>query len=202
MFVAESLANRRKGLRYLIEALDKIRDVPRLLLVSVGGGNAEVNSSIPHLALGRIDHDRTLSTIYSAADVFVIPSLQESFGQTVIESLACGTPVIGFDTGGIPDMVRPGETGWLVPTGDTPALADTIHSALSDQELRRGMAAKCRQMAVDGHSLDVQARAYVQVYESLAGKLHRSVQDALGPRTAGIASIGSETPHATVSVRN
>ena len=64
-----------------------------------------------------------LSTIYSAADVFVIPSLQESFGQTVIESLACGTPVVGFASGGIVDMVRPGAALYGVnptPEADNP----------------------------------------------------------------------------------
>ena len=71
-----------------------------------------------HLHLGRISNDRLLSAVYSAADVYTIASLQEVFGQTVIESLACGTPVAGFASGGIVDMVRPGVTGTLAPTGD------------------------------------------------------------------------------------
>ena len=149
LFAAESIANRRKGLQYLIDAMATIKDVSKLLLVSVGGGKLELDKSVPHLALGKINHDRTLSTIYSAADVYVIPSLQESFGQTVIESLACGTPVIGFNTGGIPDMVRPGKTGWLAPVADVAALADTVRIALRDPETLREMSSHCRRIAVE-----------------------------------------------------
>src|SRR5438046_2993624 len=107
-----------------------------------------------------------LSTIYSAADVFVIPSLQESFGQTVIESLACGTPVVGFASGGIPDMVRPGHTGWLAPTGDTAALRNAMVTALSDPR-RAELSANCRRIALQEYSLDTQARAYAQLYETM-----------------------------------
>ena len=109
-------------------------------MLSVGGNSPDV-PAIPQMHLGRISNDRMLSVIYSAADVFVIPSLQESFGQTVTESLACGTPVVGFDTGGIPDMVRPGITGYLAPVGNAAELADAItrvvDSAGGNQEMAR-----------------------------------------------------------------
>ena len=168
LFAAESVANVRKGFRHLADALTGISDVKNLLLVSVGGGKCDLPAGLPHLALGKVNNDRMLSTIYSAADVFVIPSLQESFGQTVIESLACGTPVVGFASGGIPDMVRPGETGWLAPTGDTGALRDAIATALSDDDQRQAMGVKCRTVAVAEYSLDVQARAYAALYEQLS----------------------------------
>src|SRR6185369_3871237 len=109
LFAAESVANVRKGFSHLAQAVATVRGVEKMLLVSVGGGKCELPAGLQHLPLGKIGNDRMLSTIYSAADVFVIPSLQESFGQTVIESLACGTPVVGFAAGGIPDMVRPGQ---------------------------------------------------------------------------------------------
>ena len=114
LFVAESSAIKRKGFDYLSAALEKMKARSDLFLLSVGSGKPNV-PDLPQLHLGRISDDRKLSEIYSAADVFVIPSLQESFGQTVTESLACGTPVVGFNTGGIPDMVRPGITGYLAP---------------------------------------------------------------------------------------
>jgi len=170
LFAAESVANVRKGFRHLADALAMMTDMKNLLLVSVGGGNCELPAGLPHLALGKVNNDRMLSTIYSAADVFVIPSLQESFGQTVIESLACGTPVVGFASGGIPDMVRPGETGWLAPTGDTSALRDAIAAALSDDDRRAAMGVKCRGIAMAEYSLDVQARAYAALYEQLSAR--------------------------------
>ncbi|MEO6436357.1 MAG: glycosyltransferase, partial [Tepidisphaeraceae bacterium] len=178
---AESVANVRKGFRHLADAVSGIRGTDNLLLVSVGGGECDLPANLPHLPLGKISNDRMLSTIYSAADVFVIPSLQESFGQTVIESLACGTPVVGFASGGIPDMVRPGETGWLAPTGDTAALREAIVESLRDPQRRESMAAICRRVAVEEYSLDVQARAYVELYRTL---LSRAVSPALPPRVS------------------
>ena len=88
----------------------------------------------------------------------------------MIESLACGTPVVGFASGGIPDMVRPGETGWLAPTGDTRALRDAIADALSDDDRRAAMGATCRAVAVEEYALDVQARAYANLYETLSAR--------------------------------
>jgi glycosyltransferase involved in cell wall biosynthesis len=170
LFAAESVANVRKGFRHLTDALAGMADVKNLLLVSVGGGKCDLPATLPHRALGKVNNDRMLSTIYSAADVFVIPSLQESFGQTVIESLACGTPVVAFASGGIPDMVRPGVTGWLAPTGDTDALREAIAAALSDDDNRAAIGAKCRAVAMAEYSLDVQARAYAALYEQLSAR--------------------------------
>jgi glycosyltransferase involved in cell wall biosynthesis len=67
-------------------------------------------------------------------------------------------------------MVRPGETGWLAPTGDTQALRQSIEEALRDDDRRKAMSATCRRIAVDEYSLDVQANAYVRLYETLIAR--------------------------------
>ena len=181
LFAAESIANVRKGFSHLAQAVANMRGVENLLLVSVGGGTCDLPAGLPYQSLGRVNNDRMLSTIYSAADVFVIPSLQESFGQTVIESLACGTPVVGFASGGIVDMVRPGQTGWLAPAGDTNALREAIETALRDRERRIAMSPVCRQIAVEEYSLDVQARAYAQLYETLLARVKSAAAMAPDP---------------------
>ena len=167
LFAAESLTVKRKGFGLLLEALKGLQDEPNLLLLSVGSTKTAIESPVPQVNLGRINADRYLSLAYSAADVFVIPSVQESFGQTVSESLACGTPVVGFATGGMLDMVRPGKTGQLVPVGDTAALRDAIRSMLRDPEALRAQSANCRQIAITEYSIEAQAAGYVRLYESL-----------------------------------
>jgi glycosyltransferase involved in cell wall biosynthesis len=169
LFAAESLTVKRKGFGLLLEALKGLSDVPNLLLLSVGSTKAAIDSPVPQINLGRINIDRYLSLAYSAADVFVIPSVQESFGQTVSESLACGTPVIGFATGGMLDMVRPGQTGELVPVGDTAGLRDAIRSMLSDPNRLADFSPRCRQIAVAEYSIEAQAAGYVRLYEQLIG---------------------------------
>jgi glycosyltransferase involved in cell wall biosynthesis len=195
LFAAETLANVRKGFAQLAAALAGIRGVEKLLLVSVGGvgwKKCELPEGLPHLGLGRVNNDRMLSTIYSAADVFVIPSLQESFGQTVIESLACGTPVVGFASGGIVDMVRPGQTGWLAPTGDVDALRNAIETALRDRDRRRSMSPICRQVAVEEYSLDVQARAYAALYETLLARAKTVATPAQSPLLSNRTALMSD----------
>ena len=164
----------RKGFGFLAEALQGMSDVPGLLLVSVGGGDPKI-SGVPHRHLGRIKDDRVLSLAYSAADVYAIASLQESFGQTVTESMACGTSVAGFASGGIVDMVRPGATGELAATKDVPALRQAVKILLMNADLRAKMSDNCRRVVLAEYSLEVQSRAYLALYQSLAeARLGRS----------------------------
>jgi glycosyltransferase involved in cell wall biosynthesis len=166
LFVADSAAIHRKGFDYVAAALASMATMPGLFLLSVGAGKPNV-PNLPQLHLGRITNDRLLSVIYSAADVFVMPSLQESFGQTITESMACGTPVVGFNTGGIPDMVRPGVTGELAKVGDAVALTHAISQLLDNPIRCRAMSENCRRIAVEEYSLETQAQAYLRLYRSL-----------------------------------
>ena len=105
--------------------------------------------------------------MYSAADLFVIPSSQDNFPNTVIESLACGTPVVGFDTGGIRDMVRSGVTGLLVQKGNAPALKNAIMDLIRNPELLTRMSTNCRNIAENEYSLEIQAAKYLELYKQL-----------------------------------
>ena len=167
LFIAGSLNNRRKGFDMVLQALAGMSDLPSLFLLTLGSGKPSVEFPIPNLHLGHIANERLLSLVYSAADLFVIPSLQDNLPNTVLESLSCGTPVVGFDVGGIPEMVRSSVTGMLAPPQDVKALQTTIIQLLKDDNRRREMAANCRRIAVEEYSLEVQAQRYVELYEQI-----------------------------------
>jgi len=170
MFVAADVRNRRKGFAQLLEALDGLSaTIPDVLLVSVGHGQPQVAGGASHRHLGYIDDDRQRALVYAAADLFIIPSLQESFGQTVIEAMACGTPVVGFAAGGIPDMVRHDRTGLLAPVGDTAALREAISALLADEPRRLRLGAEARQVALAEYASEVQVRQYLALYQALSG---------------------------------
>ena len=97
----------RKGFEYVVRALGGLTDRPDLFLLSVGFGKPAIPPQLKHRSVGRVSNDRMLSLVYSAADVFVIPSLQESFGQTVTESMACGTPSSGSTPAASPTWSAP-----------------------------------------------------------------------------------------------
>ena len=166
LFVADSAIERRKGLWLLAEALKCLGDVENLFLLSVGQGKPEVNGPIRHLHLGPVEY-RRLSLVYSAADLFVIPSLEDNLPNTVLESMACGTPVIGFAVGGIPDMIRHERTGLLVPSLDVSGLRLAIAGLLSNAARRREMSIRSRQVALAEYSLELQARRYSDLYQTL-----------------------------------
>jgi glycosyltransferase involved in cell wall biosynthesis len=168
LFVADSLENRRKGLKHLLAALSLLPEELPLCLVSIGRGMPADASPRPHVYLGHIDDDEKLAAAYSAADLFVIPSIQEAYGQTALEAMACGTPAVGFDTGGIREVIREGETGRLVRTRDSDALASAITSLLQAPALLARMREQCREIAVAEHSLRSEAERYLSLYRSLA----------------------------------
>lgn len=178
LFVSSSVKTRRKGFAFLTQAFAQIKDFGNMLLLSVGEGTPELTSSGPHIHMDVIGNDRLLSLVYSAADAFVIPSLQDNLPNTVLESFACGTPVVGFAVGGVHDLVSTGETGFLAPVEDATALAQAVCDLLSDRDRWHTMSVRCRQRAIQEYSLDVQAERYARLYEQV-GSLKTGQQDKI-----------------------
>jgi glycosyltransferase involved in cell wall biosynthesis len=169
LFVADSNQNKRKGFSLLTEALAQIADIQGLVLASIGGASNSMSASIPYISLGQLQDDKSIAAAYSAADVMVIPSLQDNLPNTVLEAMACGTPAVGFDVGGIPDMIQNGVTGFLAPLRDVNGLAGAVRLALSDEN-RGQLASACRARAVVEYDSAVQARRYLDLYNSISAK--------------------------------
>ena len=164
-FAAVSVADKRKGASCLIEAIQQMEEKPFLL--TWGASFPPELEELPHLHLGSIDSEHLLATVYNAADVFVIPSMEEAFGQTALESLACGRPVVGSDVGGIPDMVRDGETGLLVERGNAVALATALDQLAQDQDKREQMGSNARELVLREFSFQKNAESYLELYQSM-----------------------------------
>jgi glycosyltransferase involved in cell wall biosynthesis len=167
LFGADTFADHRKGVAHLQEALTSV--VPALrplepLLVGFGNSNPlnPDEFALPVVGLGRISGPEELAMLYSAADVFVCPSREDNLPNTIIESLACGTPVVGFRIGGIPDVVREGDTGYLADPYDSSMLGESIRLALG-APLRE----KCRNYALKHLDAEIQARKYLDIYASI-----------------------------------
>ena len=125
--------DKHKGTQYLIAALNELSSRPeipneQIELVIFGNKDEKNMPNFPFKTtfLGTINKDEHLAKCYAAADVFVLPSLEDNLPNTVMESLACATPVVAFKTGGIPDMVKHLENGYLAKYENATDLADGI----------------------------------------------------------------------------
>ncbi|RIA10277.1 glycosyltransferase involved in cell wall biosynthesis [Flavobacteriaceae bacterium MAR_2010_72] len=161
LFVADSITNARKGFVYLERALQGLqRD--DVVICAIGHTHSAFSSVGQVIELGAIDDDQLMAMAYSAVDVFVIPSLMDNLPNTVLESLMCGTPVIGFPVGGITDMVQPGENGLLTEGIGVSYLLDTLQLFLNGEfKFDR---VSIRQQAIKRYALGVQAKAYHELY--------------------------------------
>jgi glycosyltransferase involved in cell wall biosynthesis len=176
-FVGSPYQTNRKGLDLLVRALNSLGERTRIGLMSIGDVQLPEPVVGDYFAIGELRNERLLSFAYSAAELFACPSREDNLPNAVLEAMACGTPVVAFDIGGIPDMVRSGKTGFLVPPQDVRALRDAIEVLLSDEEKRIGFARESRCVAVADYGLEVQARRYQQLYVDFlrAGRRHTSV---------------------------
>lgn len=170
LFVAASVANFRKGLDLLLESVEHLRGASQeLILLSVGGGaGPKFVGSIRHIHYGSLANDSLLAAVYSAASVFVIPSRQDNLPNTMIESISCGTPVVGFNVGGIPDVVREGETGWLSPDLTAEGLGEVLKKSMLDlQRSGAKITEECRATALKEYPIRLQATRYVELYNEM-----------------------------------
>jgi glycosyltransferase involved in cell wall biosynthesis len=167
LFVAEQIEDRRKGFRFLLKALDAIRAIPGLLLVTLGRGDTSILSGPLFRHLGPVHDIESLRSAYSAADVFAIPSLQDNLPNTVLESMACGTPVAGFDAGGVGEAVIDGQTGLLAATGDDTAFAINLRSILEDEGRRRALGGESLARVEREFTVTLQASRYAALYREI-----------------------------------
>ncbi|HXN63981.1 MAG TPA: glycosyltransferase family 4 protein [Candidatus Acidoferrales bacterium] len=167
LFLADAVNEYRKGFELLAASLAEIESIPNLFLLSVGRGVPAELGRFAHAHIANVSEDRLLSFVYSAADVYAAPSVADNLPNTLLESIACGTPVAAFDAGGMPDVVRPGVTGLLAPAGNARELAAAIFELLSNDAMRAQFSANCRRVAVAEYEIGIQPRRYAKLYEEL-----------------------------------
>ena len=165
LFVAESLNNNnRKGFIFLKMAFEELAD-NNLVLCAVGNNKIAIESKINLIELGSINDEKMMSMAYSAADVFVIPSLMDNLPNTVLESLMCGTPVIGFPIGGILDMVQNEINGYITNDISSESLKETLLNFLNNHVTFS--ATEIRTKAIEKYDLLIQANQYINLYKSV-----------------------------------
>ena len=168
-FGTDRLDNKRKGFLELCAALARLSEKENLELLTFGElGNALGPEGVKWQHLGVISSTEELSTLYSAADIYVMASLQEAFGQTAQEALACATPVVAFDVGGISDMVRPNQTGLLARVSDVDHLAQHISDLVLHPTTSKRLGQNGRDLMERQFSLSKQRDSYLNLYTEIS----------------------------------
>lgn len=165
-----------KGTQYLLESMELLKqrlgvDADKVELVVFGNRGTESVPDFPFKTsfLGTINNDEKLALHYAAADAFLIPSLEDNLPYTVMESLSCGTPVVAFTTGGIPDMVKHEHNGYLATYRSSESFADGMEWIIKHPEKDK-LNQQARQTIMDRFSEEVIAKKHVEVYNNLLSR--------------------------------
>jgi glycosyltransferase involved in cell wall biosynthesis len=143
-----------------------------VIFVSLGGRRDRVSRigrcEVRHYAFR--GEQECVAKFYQAADVFLHAANADTFPNTVLESLACGLPVVGTSVGGIPEQVEDGSTGFLVPRGDVSGMASRVLHLLNDDSVRQAMAQRATDVARQRFDLARQTKDYLAWYQEIVGR--------------------------------
>jgi glycosyltransferase involved in cell wall biosynthesis len=159
-----------KGYDLLLSALDKLRGEQLGLEVIIFGMMApekKADLGFPIHYVGHLHDDLSLRMLYSASDTMVIPSRVDNFPNTGVEAMACGVPVVAFDTCGLPDIVSHQKTGWLAKAFDTEDLARGISWVLADEDRLSQLGKSSRIHAEANYSYPIVASQYIALYQRI-----------------------------------
>jgi len=189
------LANPWKGGRYVQETVLELKKYfPSLQFLNIGVKstpeelqNADWVHHIPY-----VHEPAQLARLYAALDLLLYPTLADNHPLVCIESLCCGTPIVGFATGGVPEIVRDGLDGLLVPTREGTALIKAATTLLQDADLRKKMGKEAAASAAQRFNLTLFAQRYEKAYEE-ALRMPRSVEKSRLPLDKIPAIVKSPT---------
>jgi glycosyltransferase involved in cell wall biosynthesis len=155
-----------------VEAVNKLADTYPAMKGTTGvailGGHAEEIESmlkLPVYPLGYVNNEQRIVHIYNTADVFVLPSLEDNLPNTLMEAMACGVPCVGFQTGGIPEMIDHLQNGYVAQFRQAEDLARGIHYVLTEVNYKE-LSANCVQKVARCYSQQSVAKRYLDVYEA------------------------------------
>jgi glycosyltransferase involved in cell wall biosynthesis len=165
----------RKGYDLLLSALEYIKDdkkIKKVELVVFGQSKpkSQLDLGFPIHYFGHLYDELSLRVLYSAADVMVVPSRQDNLPNTAVEAQACGTPVVSFDIGGLPDIIEHQKTGYLVKPFDTRDLANGI-TWVSEQNGSNKLGNNARERVVEKFSEKKISEDYVSIYKKLCKEI-------------------------------
>ncbi len=169
------------GIDYLVKAFSLLeKKFSNIVLWIIGEGSEK--EKLRSLCVDyKIDHkvhfkglvsQKDLPEYYNHIDIFAVPSLIESFGVVVVEAAACGLPVVATNVNGLPETVKDGETGFLVPSQNVEALADKLTLLIDDSALREGMGKKARNFVEVNYTWQNNAAEMLQLYENILDQKH------------------------------
>lgn len=174
LFAAVNLSDKRKGGDLLVEALQNLpQSLKTETVLLVFGQETETKTiaetvGLPVFHLGYLNDDRSKAVAYSAADVFLFPTRADVFGLVSIESQACGTPVVSFKVGGVPDHVHPAITGYLAEPENAQDFRYGITQLLEhDEASRHQMSQQCRATTVEEYNSKLWTQRHIAMYHQL-----------------------------------
>ena len=171
LFGCQRITDERKGFHYLVEALQLLKQQhPNLAkgteIVVVGGEVESIRHKVPFniFPVRYVSDPHKMVQLYNAVDLYVTPSLQDNLPNTIMESMACGTPCVGFNVGGIPEMIDHQENGYVAAYKDAQDFANGILWSLgADQGT---LSRQARNKVVTTYSENAVARKYIDIYEN------------------------------------
>jgi glycosyltransferase involved in cell wall biosynthesis len=176
LFGAIDVGDIRKGFHLLQQALKSLLERGRgdqieLVVFGCAAPAQPLELGFPVHYLGKLQDNQSLQMAYAAADVTIAPSIEEAFGQTASESLACGTPVVAFKNTGLADIVDVYHNGYLAKYCDTDDLARGIAWVLEDSTRHRDLRLAARGKAEREYELQLQARRYQSVLKKMLDRV-------------------------------
>jgi len=169
------LSDPRKGYKYLESALEILKEkneIPLPGLVIFGSWQKPMQGHWPSqiYSMGYLHDEISKALLYAACDVFVAPSVEDNFPNTILEAMSCGTPCVAFSIGGIPDMIKHEYTGYLVKPFESSDLAHGINWVLSNSNRMKRLSQTTRQKVEEEFSSVLEAERYIKLYEELLKK--------------------------------
>lgn len=179
LFSSESVADRRKGFDYLTDALRELAGAhpewkEQMGLVVLGRDSEKVSFDgipFPVYPLQYVSDEKLMTKVYSAADLYTIPSVQDNLPNTIVEAMACGIPCIGFNVGGIPEMIDHLHNGFIADYKNTHNFAEGIHWLLTEGDYDM-LSSEALRKAHTTYSETAVANAHIAVYNQMLEKQH------------------------------